>query len=125
MCAGRVPDINPSYPEDWMAQIDTDNPAFPVFCQMLGAFAQGAGTMIIAKETITQIVADYWGTVSGQAGFTETLLQALEYARGLGRLASHRAASSGFNVVRVEDYQFAANQLQVHHIHPFQECPFC
>jgi hypothetical protein len=108
-----------------MAQIDTNNPAFPVFCQLLGAFAQGAGTMPIAQETMTQIVADYWGPVSGQVSFSETLLQALEYARGLGRIASHHAASSGFNVVRVEDYNSVKDSFGQRHIHPFQECPFC
>jgi hypothetical protein len=108
-----------------MAQIDTSNPAFPVFCQLLGAFAQGAGTMPIAQETMAQIVTDYWGTVSGQANFTETLLQALEYARGLGRVASHRAASSGVNVVRVEDYNSVKASFASTNIHPFQDCPFC
>jgi hypothetical protein len=122
MCAGRVPG---RFPEDRMAQIDTTDPAFPVFCQLLGAFAQGAGTMPIAKETMAQIVTDYWGPVSGQTGFTETLLQAMEYARGLGRIASHRAATNGFNVVRVEDYNSVKQNFASTNIHPFQDCPFC
>ena len=108
-----------------MPQLDTNDPAFPVFCQLLGAFAQGAGTMPIAQETMAQIVSDYWGPVSDQTGFTETLLQAMEYARGLGRIASHHAASSGVNVVRVEDYNSVKASFASTHLHPFQDCPFC
>ena len=108
-----------------MAQISTDDPAFPVFLQLIAAFGQGAGTMNIDAAAMTQVVAEYWGTLSGQTSFAATLLQALEYARGLGRLSSHRAASNGYNVIREQDYQYASNQLKVHQFHPFQDCPFC
>jgi hypothetical protein len=107
-----------------MAEIRTEEPAFPVFCQLLAAFAQGAGTLHIAAETITSMVDEYWPAIRRQSDFESTLLEALEFARGLGRIAAHRALDDGSVVVRVEDLHEAARVLP-HNPRPLGRCPFC
>lgn len=102
-----------------MAHIRTDDPAFPVFCQLVAAFGQGAGTMNIAGEAMSLITTQYWPAISQQSTFDQTLLQGLEYARGLGRLAAQRALAAGYNVVRTEDLQSAAAAFDR------SGCPYC
>ena len=102
-----------------MAHVRMDDPAFPVFCQLVAAFGQGAGTMNIASEAMSFIATQYWPTISQQSNFDRTQLEGVEYARGLGRLAAQRALAAGYNVVRLEDLQSAAVAFDR------SGCPYC
>jgi hypothetical protein len=108
-----------------MTQLDPNDPKFLMFCQLVAAFGQGAGTMNVTREAVSAITDTYWPVIASQTNLDNGLLQALEYARGLGRVAAARALADGYNLVRPQDFQAAAEALQRHRVALLQDCPYC
>lgn len=107
-----------------MAHVQTDDPAFHVFCQLVAAFGQGAGTVNVTAEAMSFVVTQYWPRLSQEKDVESALLQALEFARGLGRLSAQRALAAGWNAIRSEDVKWSDDALK-RHPQPFGRCPFC
>lgn len=108
-----------------MTQIETGDANFLLFCQLVAAFGQGTGTMNITRDAMSAIANTYWPIINSQTNLDTGLLQALEYARGLGRAAAARALANGYNLVRPEDFQAAADAFQPHRVAALQDCPYC
>ena len=104
-----------------MATLSLDSTEHEILTQLFIAFGQGAGTMPVAAQVIAAATEDYLAAIhENVAGWRSIELQALESARGLGRLAAHLALQDGRDVVMTEHYQGARNGIR-----PRIDCPFC
>lgn len=93
---------------------------FVILSQIFGAFAHGAGGMIVHGEVILQARADYQPVITQHADkWSRVQLRVLEAARSMGRLAAHKALSRGQAQIAIEDYAGARREVAGLAICPF------
>jgi hypothetical protein len=104
-----------------MSSIVPDYQTYQVLVQLLVAFGQGAGTLHVSGEVVAA-ATDYYSPRLRKdlARWEEYELRALEFARGLGRLAAHVALHEGSDRILLKHYEEARGRFT-----PYWECPYC
>ncbi len=110
----------PNYPDT----LTFDRTSFAILVQIFGAFAHGAGGLMVEDEVILAATEDYAPKVDrGREEWASEGLQVLELTRAIGRLAAHRALSHGRVVIQHSDYRHARERVGVA-VGAFKGCPF-
>lgn len=93
------------------------------FVQLLLAFAQGAGTLLLSTEAIASLRNIYEPRIRDSSGeWSDMLPAAVFYARALGATAAQLAAAEGRQFIEFGHFTEASSRSTVH---ARIDCPFC
>ena len=92
-----------------MAQmIDTSSQEFLVLGQLIAAFGDGAGEMVVSQEVLGQIAEEYVPKITEhKAAWTTLALTMLSLSRLVGAQAAHRARTDGSGLIELAHYSAA------------------
>ncbi|HEY8020255.1 MAG TPA: hypothetical protein VIH93_04110 [Thermoanaerobaculia bacterium] len=94
-----------------------------IMSQIMVAFGQGTGNTRVSQEAALQLRTIYYPAITDElTGRWETeAVQVLERVRAIGRLAAHRADSTGSTSITLEDVTTSAKTVKDGSGSPF--CP--
>jgi hypothetical protein len=105
--------------------MQTDDAVYPILVQVMIALGQGAGPVLISRDAILALDADYRAAAErDQARWDEIAPTVLGWARALGALAAHHALHDGRAIVSRADYVAAKDQIARHSLEARGRCPW-
>lgn len=98
--------------------------------EMLGqafvAIGQGSAGVMLTRDAVREVRKRYVPVLRENAAeWDGHAVAAFEFARGLGRLAAHRALAAHRNEIRATDIRYAAGRVSRASLTIEKPCPFC
>ena len=99
----------------------SDAAAWHILGELLAAFGQGAGSLLVTGEAVEGAAAIYLDAIKErQATWAEIELSTVAFARSLGQLAAHYALGDRRDYVTGADLNQAITTIR-----PRMPCPMC